>query len=181
MSEGKDQFERWIDEGVRHYVAAEPPLGMEARVLAELAQRRPQRVWWRPWLIAAPLAAVLVIVIGLSLQPKTRPQPAAPRTSTATPVGPARPAPPPQVVSGVPQYHRPAAAPVMARAPRPEKFPAPSPPSEQEMALARLARSSVAVRTVAANPAHTSENIEISRVQIDPVEIPLLPGPNQGE
>lgn len=180
MSEGKDQFERWIDEGVRRYVAAEPPLGMEARVLAELEQRRQRRGWWRPWMIAVPAAAVLAVAIGLSLQQKTRPQPVAPHISTAAPVNSAQAGSPPQVLSRVPQQHRPAAR-VTASTPRPEKFPAPSAPSEQEMLLARLAGNSVAVRTVAASAAKTSEAIEISRVQIDPVEIPLLPGPNQGE
>ena len=179
MSDDKDQFERWIDEGVQRYVAGEPPLGMEARVLAELRQRQPRR-WWRPWMIAAPVAAVLAVAIGLSLQPKTTPQRSVPQVSTAAPARPARPAPP-RVVSRAAQPRRPAAARVAASAPSPDTFPAPSQPSEQEMLLARLARNRMAVQAVAANAAKTPENIEISRVEIDPVEIPLLPGPNPGE
>ncbi len=181
MLDGKDQFERWIEEGVRHYVGAEPPLGLEARVLAEVQQRQRQRSWWQSWTIALPAAAVLVIAIGLSVQQKTRPQSVVRQVSTAGPPAPVQPVPPSQIVSRVARPSRPAAVRVSASAPRPETFPATSQPSEQEMALARLARNSAALRTVAANAARGPENIEISRVQIDPVEISLLPGGNPGE
>lgn len=181
MSEGKDQFERWIDEGVRRYVAAEPPLGMAARVLAEMEHRQQRRDWWRPWMIAVPVAAVLAIGIGLSLQEKTRPQPVAPQVSTAAQVSHAPAVASPQVATHVPEHRAHMAAQVAARVSRPERFPAPAPPSEQERLLARMAQDGAAAQAVAAGTAKTSENIVISRVTIDPVEIPLLPGPNQGE
>jgi hypothetical protein len=181
MSDDKDQFERWIDEGVRRYVAAEPPLGMEARVLAELGQQQQRRGLWRPWMIAVPVAALLALVIGLSLQEKTRPQPVAPQVSKAGPVSPAQPAPKPEVAVRVPQRHAHPVVQAAARAPRPQTFPAAAPPSQQEMLLARLAGDRAAAQTVAASTARTSENIVISRVTIDPIEIPLLPGPNPGE
>ncbi len=181
MSDGKDQFERWIDEGVRRYVAVEPPLGMESRVLAELEQHRQRRGWWRSWMIAIPAAAVLAVAVGLSLQEKTMPQRAVPQVSTAIPARPVPPVPPPRIVSRAPQPTRAVVARVATSASGREKFPTRSQPSEQEVLLARLARNSIAMRTVAAHVAKTPENIEISRVQIDPVEIPLLPGTIPGE
>src|SRR5512143_2209072 len=90
MSDGKDQFDRWIDEGVQRYVAAEPPLGMEGRVLARLEPQR--RRWWRPWMITVPVAALLALVIGLAVQNNagTPPKPVVGWSEKGS--GPAKPA-----------------------------------------------------------------------------------------
>lgn len=179
MPDDKDQFERWIDEGARRYVAAEPPLGMEARVLARLEERQRRRVGWRPWMFAIPVAAVLLVAAGLSLREKTRPQPAAPQVSTAAPQT-AAPAPPIRIPTAAPRQPASRAAKAVARAQKPQQFPSPEPPSQQERLLARLAQDRAAT-TVVAGTAKAQENVVISRITIAPVEIPLLPATQQGE
>ncbi len=195
MSDGKDELERWIDEGVRCYVAAEPPLGMERRVLVALEERQPLRRWWRRWMIAVPVAALLAIVVGFSLRPKTRPQPAtAPQVAVNVPAAP----PKPSVDAGgksMPQLKAHVARPVTRRksggdAPtgaanrmsNPQQFPSPVPATEQERLLARLVQDRAAAQTVAAaKAAERQEELVISRITITPIEIPLLPAPNPGE
>lgn len=185
MSERNDELERLIDEGLQRYVAAEPRLGMENHVLAALEEQRQHRPGWRrPWLVAVPTAAVLAIVIGLSLQQKTQPQqPAAQRASSA-PAVPSLGQVPPQVAVRAPERPaRPrAAVQGSVRAPRLEKFPAPEPLSPQEVQLARLAQNRAAVQTVALREAGPTQDIVLSWITIDPIEIQFLPGPNpQGD
>lgn len=188
MPEDKDKLDRWIDEGVQRYVEAEPPLGMEGRVLARLEPQR--RTWWRPWMIAVPLAALLAVVIGLAVQNKAG---APPKPAVGSPQPSVVSKQAPSDVARVPQQHgRPAPKRIVGgdarqgvseivAAPRPETFPVPAPASEQEMLLARLAQNQTAAHTVAARMAQKEEEIVISGITIKPVEIPLLPGPHQGE
>ncbi|MBZ5645687.1 MAG: hypothetical protein LAN37_00520 [Acidobacteriia bacterium] len=182
--EHNDEFDRLIDEGLRRYAGAEPPLGLEIRVIAALQAKQRQRRWWtQPWLVAVPTAAVLAMVIGLSLANRTKPQPPAPQRASTTPVIPA-PQPEPQVVAHAPerQATRRTAVQVSARAPNLEKFPAPEPVSQQETLLARLAQNLAAVQTVAARETESAGQIIISRITIDPIEIQPLPGPDpQGD
>ncbi len=197
MSDDKNELERWIEDGVRRYVEAEPPLGMTERVLTQLEERRSPRRWWRPWMIAAAVAALLAMVVGLSLQPKTRPQPAAPpqvaKTDTGTPPQPSiglGAQSSPQVEAHLAQRQAPARARRLPRedaltgvssgVSRPQQFPSPVAATEQERLLSRLVQDRAAARTVAAKAAETQE-IVISRIAIAPVEIPLLPDPNPGE
>ena len=192
MADDNQELERWIREGVQRYVEAEPPLGLEGRVLAKLDERQ-RRSWWRPWMIAVPVAAVLAVVIGLSVQEKT-PPPAAPAQVAQAGPSPAQPAAPRvEVTKPAPERRRPTGAAARSRrdaltgvstrkrAGRPESFPAPEPASEQERLLAKMARDRAAAEAAADESAQSSE-IVISRVAIAPLEIPLLPGANpQGE
>jgi len=184
--ERNDDLKRLIDEGVQRYAGAEPPLGLESRVIAALQAKQRQRRWWtRPWLIAIPAAAILAMVIGLSLEKRTEPQPSAPQKAST---GPLVSEPPPQtqpqvaVRTPAPHVARPAAVQVSAQAPKLERFPAPEPASQQETLLARLVHVRMPPEAAAAAEPEAPQDVVVSQISIRPIEIQPLPDPNpQGE
>lgn len=184
MLESKDELERLIDEELRRYVAVEPPLGMQSRVLAALEDQRRGPRWRALWLVAVPAAVMLAIVIGLSLQPKSvSPQNAsqnASRNGRPEPVVPAFSAMPPQIAVRTPERRaRPRTVAQVARSDsRLGIFPSPAPPSQQELLLARLARNHALTQTVATRVTESTQPIVISWITIDPVEIKPLSGPD---
>lgn len=63
------KLDQWLDEALSQYSAAEPRLGLEQRVLANVAAeekaRSSRRGWWR-WMPAfAAIAAVLVVMVAV--------------------------------------------------------------------------------------------------------------------
>lgn len=185
----ENDLDRIIDEGARLYADAQPPLGLEGRVLSALADKQQQKAWWRgPWLIAVPALAALVIMIALWATRNTAPshtpqvakaQPPAqatagsqlsPRESALTPRSAER-RPPRQTGSTA----RPG---VTQAAGKPAQFPSPSAASDQERALAQIlarGKKPVAVAEADASPA---KEPAVELVQISAVQVQSLPDPN---
>ena len=71
MSNGKqDELDRMLDAALAKHTAAEPRAGLEERVLANLRAgqaRVPDHAWWR-WSAIAAVAAVIVVVLALTLK-----------------------------------------------------------------------------------------------------------------
>jgi len=183
----KDNLDRIIDEGVRQYMDAEPPLGLENRVLAALEQKRTQPAWWqRRWLIAVPALAALVLVVAIGFQfswvdvwptqnvAKKVVQP--PPTVTPPPVVPA-------VVAKSTAPNRPARAVKVAMTPlpTPQQFPSPTAASEQERILAQLIRQGRTPVAVAENHPAPGKDVPAELVQISAVQVQPLPDPNNGQ
>lgn len=150
---GHDELDRELDAALAKYAAVEPRPGLEARVLANLRAQETQvagRSWWR-WGVGAILAAVIIAAIAISLRPshpgreqvqKNPPVPVAPRhdepkdkfvanregnkTSIPGPTGPTA------------AHHNNSAAITVSATARPklDRFPSPTPLSEQEKILA---------------------------------------------
>ena len=156
--EEREQFaERLLDQALQQYSAAEPRLGLEARILQNLANRRPQpwySVFAMPrfiWPLAATVA-LLAIALGTWQYRKPAPHPSevaqttAPAaaaasseikspvavTPTATPVArPRHKTQPPQLARREPP----------SELPRREQFPSPAPLSDQERLLLTYLRT----------------------------------------
>jgi hypothetical protein len=138
-----------LDAVLAQYAAAEPRVGLEERILANLRAERshvPDRTWWR-WAIAGALAAVIIVGVTLawrSAKPSqptvaNRPQPSlheslkpgtevtvqdntATQPHAHTPIRRATVHPPRTVVG--------------EKSPKLDQFPSPQPLSEQEKLLA---------------------------------------------
>ncbi len=190
--EDKDPLDRLIDEGVREFVNAEPPLGMDQRVIAAVEQKR-HRAWWRsPWLIAAPALAALLLVIGLALRGKGTDQVLnVARTSTQQPPqsasnasdGVSREAPPRSIAkagdaASQAQNVRCSNAILTAAASKPPRFPSPAPLSDQEKMLVRMAAQNAPPATVAVVQPLPPYEVSVDLIQISAIQVQSLPDPN---
>ncbi|HKS74708.1 MAG TPA: hypothetical protein VJQ82_16005 [Terriglobales bacterium] len=124
------ELDRWLDEALGDYADVEPRAGLENRMLARLASEKRRTVRW--WGFALSMA-VLAIVVFLWLRPQLESVPAPEVRWTAE-------LPPPLPIERTiserqhvpPEHSRHA-----AHAKR-ERFPSPSPLTEQEKLLARF-------------------------------------------
>ena len=151
MTNGKrDELDRVLDAALAKYAAGEPRDGLEERVLANLRTeqaRVPDRTWWR-WPSTVAIAAVVVVVLALTLR-WDKPSPPIAVNHSSTPsaapkergteivsnaqksgLRPVRPS------SARTQTMRPSPREVaIARSPKLDLFPSPQPLSEQEKLL----------------------------------------------
>jgi hypothetical protein len=138
MNSKHDGLDDELDAALLKYAEAEPRVGLEQRVLANLrAQPRASAsAWWRWPAVVAAAAVILVGVISLVFRSPHR-------LSVAVVHAPGKIAP--QVIPGaiadiakpVPvSKHTARATPVKASVPHLDQFPSPQPLSEQEQMLA---------------------------------------------
>jgi hypothetical protein len=153
MADGKqDELDRSLDAALAKYAAAEPRVGIESRVLANLRierKRLTKPTWWR-WSAIAALAAVMVVVLALASRSDNRFHPV---VADHLPIRtPSVEQPGPQVAAktGANNVHPPASSPAIRQVthrsrhkvvepgnPKLDQFPSRQQLSEQELALAR--------------------------------------------
>jgi hypothetical protein len=66
--EKQNEFDRALNAALAKYASAEPRMGLEERLLANLRAERaraPERAWWR-WSLAGALAVVLVVALAFA-------------------------------------------------------------------------------------------------------------------
>ncbi|MDP9269044.1 MAG: hypothetical protein M3P27_12070, partial [Acidobacteriota bacterium] len=161
--EREKRLDSLLDSALAQYGAAEPLHGMEERVLRRLhdgrAEDASRRAWWMWGGAAAALAAVVMVVVLLARPVERKPADGQPRAHQQQPEAVV----PKQSVSKQSVPKQEAAAPVAskqdviaaARQPVPQHpateaaastlprravFPTPTPPTEQEILLARYVR-----------------------------------------
>jgi len=146
----RDRLDEWLDKALQQYGNAEPRIGLESRILAnmEAAGKRALFGYSYGWLLAA--ATTATVLIGLWLGVWHRPleiTKKGPTTQIAGGVGKqmgpkiAPAARPRHIGTKLPLLRHPnaAAAVESARGPRLEQFPSPRPPSKQEVLLTQYA------------------------------------------
>lgn len=140
------RMDRILDAALAQYGEVAPLYGLEERVLGRLRGERVRR--WRPWISAAAAAATLVLLILSMQSPKpasrqeavrTRPEVIAaplpePRIAERRAMPPANPKPRVAAARGE------AAEATTAALPKRDVFPTPTPPTEQELLLAKYMR-----------------------------------------
>jgi hypothetical protein len=144
-----DKVDRELDTALARFAAAEPRIGLEQRILANLrAERRHAFApgWWR-WPLVAALAAVIVMIVSISwrsakvsnitAQHQPAPTNEYNRTQTANnnEIGLIRPHNAASERWAKHPVSHPASA--IAAAAKLDQFPSPQPLSEQEAMLAR--------------------------------------------
>ena len=147
----QDELDRLLDVALAKYAVAEPRVGLEERVLANLRAEQARvsdHAWWR-WSAIAAVAAVVVVVLALSVRSVKPSHPVAadhPSTPTQAPKDPgtkivsnrhrSRPRLAPLLSTAPTQAVRFSPAEVAsARPPKLDQFPSPQPLSEQEKLL----------------------------------------------
>ena len=148
-----DELDRMLETALAKYAAAEPRLGLEDRVLANLRAeqtRVPVHGWWH-WSVAAALAVVIVAVAlawrsGKSSLPVVADHSSAQMQGTKEPVNPTvsdidrgevRSVEPGPARNKTGHHYRPSVE--IAIHPKLDQFPSPQPLSEQEIALVKYA------------------------------------------
>ena len=149
-SREKDRLDQWVETALPQYGRAEPRVGLENRVLANLAAQRASasavRQWW--WIFGtAAVTAAVAIVLWFGSSTKNPRKSAANFTTNVASTAQTKAAATAQ--STVRQKHL--GAPVRrtsqrtntvepAQSPKLSQFPSPQPLSEQERLLARYVR-----------------------------------------
>ncbi len=140
--------DRWLESALIQFGKAEPRVGLENRLLANLrAERAPaylRRRWWRALGMVASLAAILVAVRVEERDRERKPESAAATSTTnrAEAQELVQPRPIPQIVHPAREEvlrrpaHRPTRDLAVASTPKLAQFPSPQPLSEQERILA---------------------------------------------
>lgn len=138
----QQNIDRWLDEGLSRYADVEPRPGLESRMLALLAseQPAPRTISWLALAFStAALAGLLLLWLRPALQPVSGPDmrwtaqlPPVPLSlqHTTLPTAAARRSEGPRNVTVAPARHGMEA--------KQERFPSPSPLSEQEKMLVRF-------------------------------------------
>jgi len=137
-----------LDAVLAKYTAAEPRVGLEERILANLRAERdriPNRVWWR-WAIAGVLAAIMIVGVTLTWRSAKPSQPTAANRPQSSLHESQKPGTEVTVQDNTAQPHehtpirratvRPPRTAVGEKSPKLDQFPSPQPLSEQEKILA---------------------------------------------
>lgn len=152
-------MDEWVDRALSTYVPAEPPLGLERRILAHA--RAPRRKM-APWLAAAAVISTVCGIIALRPFAAIPDLPPAPLSLPAgARVPEARSLPQKSVVHRRPRR---AVLPKLAVFPKPETAP------EAEVMLARLALDPAVGKALLSQP----ELAEPEPIRIEPLSIKLL-------
>lgn len=167
--ESNDELDRRIDSALAGYADAEPLEGIEERVMRQVRAARRRRVFG--WAAAMAVAAVVVMTVIVVRTPRV----AAPKhddiARVIVPV-PERPVPAAETPRIVPRRRVNSRIARLEPLPKLEQFPAPTPLTEEERALAAF---------VARYPKEAQQAFEDLRkrseepVEIKPIEIPPLP------
>lgn len=155
-----------IDEALARHSRVEPRPGLERRILARLADRKPPFQWPRwTWAFASvALIAAAVLVVILFHGPQIRKNAAqAALEKPASPVPPTAPPPQPPVKANTSLRSMRAVVPTIAvdaglPQPRLAQFPSPAPLSEEEQLLLRFVTQ------------HHDEAVQFAKNQNQPLE-----------
>ena len=140
--------DQWLESALIQFGKAEPRVGLENRLLANLRAERAQaylrRRWWRALGMVASLAAILVAVRVEERDRERKPESTAATSTTnrAEARELFQPRPIPQIVHPAREVvlrrpaHRPTRDLAVASTPKLAQFPSPQPLSEQERILA---------------------------------------------
>jgi hypothetical protein len=140
--------DQWLESALIQFGKAEPRVGLENRLLANLRAERAQahlrRRWWRALGMVASLAAILVAVRVEERDRERKPESTAATSTTnrAEARELVQPRPIPQIVHPATEVvlrrpaHRPTRDLAVASTPKLAQFPSPQPLSEQERILA---------------------------------------------
>jgi hypothetical protein len=135
----RQEIDRWLDEALRDYADVHPRPGLENRTLSRLTAEAPapgRSINW--WALAVGLA-VLGSFVVVWLRPALEPVPAPKMRWTAQVPTPSQ-IQPVSLPRAAELSHRVAARVRRAMPAKRERFPSPSPLSEQEKMLARFVR-----------------------------------------
>ncbi len=146
---GPDRLDQWLDTGLHEYGSAEPRVGLEGRVLANLATER-ARATTRRWWVWGAAAAMVCVGVALWLGGMNHRSPVGDVASNAASAGQktgaanGHPEVERPVVGEVHRRVRPGATKVIevAREPRLIQFPSPRRLGEQEQLLVRYVEES---------------------------------------
>jgi len=178
-NERGNKLDGLLDSALAQYGAAEPLREIEERVLGRLGEDRlreasASRAWWMWGRVAAAALATLVVAVML-LTPKAEQKPATPNANVQPrQVTPKQPATTARVANAQPRNLQPrniqprnqGQAPVVMsvmNGPRRAVFPTPTPPTDQEILLARYMRVTPREEVLA----------QINRKQLEFYEDPL--------
>ena len=86
------KLDAWLDEALARYSAAEPPAGLERRVLERLQteKRGLSRHWWKTWAPALAAAAALIVVTVVVQNRDVSPAKTVPTEIAPAPAAPAK-------------------------------------------------------------------------------------------
>ncbi len=164
------ELDRLVDEALRSYVANEPPVGLEQRVLAKVRLHSPKSVparWWALGLAAAICLLVCCFVYYHAATPTRVPQIAGMPSGT-TPVLRNDVSRPPRMETHAPRSPRVHAA--ARQIGKKKVFPLPEPLTQQERLLLAYAATDAHTKTqpsLAANEPIQVEPIRIAEIHID--------------
>ena len=163
MSKQQDRFDDILDAALASYTEECEPIGLQTRILARLEEtRKPLRSLWyaAAALVCACFCYMVLIQKPEPGSPERQPQPAAaPSTATST----MQPAAVASTVTHTRRRRR-------TEEKRPQ-FPAPTPMTEEERALLKLARRHRAdIPTELAGLGAPIDRIEIAPVDVKPLE-----------
>jgi hypothetical protein len=148
----RDELDRWIDDGLAEYAAAEPLAGIEERVLQRVRSAKRARRWW--WMLV-PVAAV-VAALAMRTTPVVPPPPV---VASVFP-------PAPRVVAPAPPVRRVVKRTAPGGPPKRNVFPTISPLTAEERLLVQLARTYP--EQLSAAP---MDEIAIKPIEIAPLDI----------
>jgi hypothetical protein len=190
----RDEIDRQLDRALATYADPEANPHLAAQILAAITPAVPRRRW-RPWAIAIPSIAIpaLAALLLAMFLPLRRAHEHSPLSTTAA--APHIPGPitqpqphtvaasqPPQTAAKV--RRAPIQPPVVdASLPKQEVFPAPTPLTPQEQALAALATRNPGniSQAVAEAQKQPIEPLEIAAIQIQPLNPPDINPPDKGQ
>jgi len=171
-----------LDASLRQYRSQEPRAGLETRILANVrtrARAAKARRW--VWALGAAAAAALAVVAVVLYVPHRRPAPVAP-----VPQAMAGKPEPPLAVAVVPRARSAARTEIrpvrrVKAERRPEQFPTPIPPTEQEKLLLLYVQSTPSSELEAHVVQQPLGHLEIPKISIAALEIKPLPGAENGQ
>jgi hypothetical protein len=150
----------------------EPRAGLEDRILAGVAARQ-KAARRRNWTLSFAVGALAVLAVALAIRVTRRPTvhalPPSPLVAATRPEIPAPPAPIAREPLHPTKVRMPKAAPQ-----RPQQFPTPAPPSEQERLLLLYVKQTPEP-VLTAPPANTDKDLEVPELSIAALEIKDLP------
>jgi len=126
------EIDRWLDEALANFAHVEPRPGLEDRMLVRLASEKRGTMRW--WAFAMSAAAVAVVLVWWHPHLEIVPPPDVHWTANLPPPLPIHGTPP----SGAEERVRASAHLRNAAEARHERFPSPSPLTDQEKLLARF-------------------------------------------
>ena len=178
-----NEFDGLLNETLKEVAKAEPRMGLEGRVFANIRSdgREEKTVWWK-W--AAVAAMVILIVLGLAVRRGTKSDVVAVRPAKAVPETPKAVTPQPNVASQdvasasdsakrIKRREGSKARPVQKVESETAKvsFPAPAPMNDQEKALVMLAQNHPQVLRSVAIDSDSDEPLAIPKLKIDPIKV----------